>query len=163
MQTPRAEHAALLQTHDNSAACNMDPRMTRAGSAPMTVRSATLLRAASPRPGLPKCRPRISSLVPSIVRTAEPRALALNAPPPQNPPAGRATYDNPAARNPGSRLTRAGSTPMTVRSATLHRSASSTRSPRAPSRFSDSDHDTSPIASASVSQCGDEPFNLNIP
>jgi hypothetical protein len=34
-----------------------------------------LLCAAPPHPGLPKCRPRISSRVPAIVRTVEPRAI----------------------------------------------------------------------------------------
>jgi hypothetical protein len=37
----------LSQAHGNSVACNIEPRVTRAGSAPMTVRSATLLHPAS--------------------------------------------------------------------------------------------------------------------
>jgi hypothetical protein len=51
---PRAQHTfheesatrGLAQAHDNSAACNIELRVTQAGSTPMTVRSATLLRPA---------------------------------------------------------------------------------------------------------------------
>jgi len=47
MQTLPADSAALLQPHDNSAARNPGPHVTRTGSSPMTVRSAILLCAAS--------------------------------------------------------------------------------------------------------------------
>ncbi len=84
-------------THGDSATQNGGSGVARAGCEGLKeTRSATLLRAAPPHPGLPQCRPRISSLVSSIVRTAEPRALALNAPPPQNLIVGRA-----ASRRPG--------------------------------------------------------------
>jgi len=47
VQAPPADHTALLQTREDSAARNCGPRVMRMYSAPMTMRSATLLRPAS--------------------------------------------------------------------------------------------------------------------
>jgi hypothetical protein len=46
ISAPPADRAALLQPHDNSAARNEELRVTRTDSAPLAVRSATLLCAA---------------------------------------------------------------------------------------------------------------------
>jgi hypothetical protein len=77
----RGDEAIRLCETRSGRADQVGPRLTRAGNAPMTVRSAILLRAASPHPGLPQRRPPIFSLVLSMVRIAEPRGIA----PPRRP------------------------------------------------------------------------------